>query len=116
RGLIARPDCREPDLRRLDLRGTPDLVNAASNIHHGTPMPDPTPPSGGEFEVLHELVRKARQNLNQNNWDYIVGGTETETTVRRNRLALESLALRARVLRDVNHVDASTTRFGCKLR
>jgi len=79
-------------------------------------MPDPTPASGGEFEVLHELVRKARQNLNQNDWDYIVGGTETETTVRRNRLALDSLALRARVLRDVNHVDASTTQLGRKLR
>jgi glycolate oxidase len=36
--------------------------------------------------------------------------------VRRNRLALDSLALRARVLRDVNHVDASTTRLGRKLR
>jgi glycolate oxidase len=82
----------------------------------GAAPPSATPPSGGEFEVLHELVRKARQNLNQNNWDYIVGGTETETTVRRNRLALDSLALRARVLRDVNHVDASTTRLGRKLR
>jgi glycolate oxidase len=84
-------------------------------------MPEPTPPSvtppsGGEFEVLHELVRKARQNLDQNDWDYIIGGTETETTLRRNRLALDSLALRARVLRDVNHVDATTTQLGRRLR
>jgi glycolate oxidase len=48
-------------------------------IHDGITMPEPTPRAprpraGGEFEVLHELVRKARQNLNQNNWDYIVGG------------------------------------------
>ena len=32
---------------------------------------------------LHELVAKARQNLNQNDWDYIVGATESETTMRR---------------------------------
>ena len=43
-----------------------------------------------DFENLHEIVAKAKQNLNQNNWDYIVGGTESETTLRRNRLALDS--------------------------
>ena len=45
---------------------------------------------GGEFLNLHEIVAKARQNLNQNDWDYIVGGVETETTLRRNRMALDS--------------------------
>src|SRR5260370_41385687 len=29
----------------------------------------------------HEFVRKARGNLNQNAWDYIVGAAETETTM-----------------------------------
>jgi hypothetical protein len=28
----------------------------------------------GDLHNLHELVAKARQNLNQNDWDYIVGG------------------------------------------
>ena len=42
-----------------------------------------------QFENLHELVKKARQNLNHNNWDYLVGGTETETTLLRNRLATQ---------------------------
>jgi isopentenyl diphosphate isomerase/L-lactate dehydrogenase-like FMN-dependent dehydrogenase len=69
-----------------------------------------------DFQVLHEIVAKARQNLNQNDWDYIVGGTETETTLRRNRLAIDSLAFRPRVLRDVSHVDATVTAFGRKLR
>ena len=41
------------------------------------------------FMTLHELVAKARQNLNQNDWDYIVGGAESETTLRRNRMALD---------------------------
>ena len=68
------------------------------------------------FLTLHELVKKARQKLNHDNWDYIVGGTETETTVRRNRLALDSIAFRPRVLRDVSQVDASTRFLGRKLR
>src|SRR5208282_232297 len=69
-----------------------------------------------DFENLHEIVRKARQNLDQNNWDYIVGGTESETTLRRNRLALDSVAFRPRVLRDVSRVDAAVSLFGRRLR
>jgi isopentenyl diphosphate isomerase/L-lactate dehydrogenase-like FMN-dependent dehydrogenase len=65
---------------------------------------------------LHEIVAKARQNLNQNDWDYIVGGAESETTLRRNRMALDAIAFRPRVLRDVSKVDASVTQFGRKLR
>ena len=65
--------------------------------------------SGDDFQTLHEIVAKARQNLDQNDWDYIVGAAETETTLRRNRLALDSLAFRPRVLRDVSTVDASST-------
>jgi len=72
--------------------------------------------SGADFQALHEIVAKARQNLSQNDWDYIVGATETETTLRRNRLALDSLGLRPRVLRDVSRVDASVAAFGRRLR
>src|SRR3954453_3899248 len=69
-----------------------------------------------EFENLHELIAKARANLNQNNWDYIVGGTETETTLRRNRMALDEIAFRPRVLRNMTGVNASVEVFGRKLR
>jgi isopentenyl diphosphate isomerase/L-lactate dehydrogenase-like FMN-dependent dehydrogenase len=65
---------------------------------------------------LHELIARARANLNQNDWDYIVGGTETETTLRRNRMALDSIAFRPRVLRDVSNVDTSVEVLGRKLR
>src|SRR5271165_3616957 len=68
-----------------------------------------------DFRNLHEIIAKARQNLNQNNWDYIVGGTETETTLRRNRMALDSIAFRPRVLRDVSKVDASVSELGRRL-
>src|SRR6201991_1638679 len=89
-------------------------------------MNDPTPlrspalaqlaASTEEFQNLHEFVRKARANLNQNAWDYIVGAAETETTMRRNRMALDEIAFRPRVLRDVARVDGSVEVFGRKLR
>ncbi len=72
--------------------------------------------SESQFLTLHELVKKAHQNLNYNNWDYLVGSTETETTQRRNRLSLDTLAFRPRVLRDVSKVDASTEFLGRRLR
>ncbi len=72
--------------------------------------------SGEEFQNLHEFVRKARANLNQNAWDYIVGAAETETTMRRNRMALDEIAFRPRVLRNVARVDASVEAFGRKMR
>ena len=69
-----------------------------------------------EFQTLHEIVALARRNLDQNAWDYIVGGAETETTLRRNRLALDALAFRPRVLRDVSRVEAGVERLGRRLR
>ena len=68
------------------------------------------------FQNLHEFVKVARQNLDRNNWDYLIGGSESETTLARNRLALDSLGFRPRVLRDVSNVDCSRTLFGKKLR
>ncbi len=59
-----------------------------------------------EFLTLHEFVAAAHARLDANGWGYLVGGTETETTVRRNRLALDAIGLRPRVLRDVSDTDA----------
>lgn len=75
-----------------------------------------SPYDASEFQNLHEIVRKARDNLDQNAWDYIVGGTETETTLRRNRMALDEIAFRPRVLHNVSNVDASVKILGHKLR
>ena len=68
------------------------------------------------FQALHEIVRAARNAIPTNYWDYLTGASETETTLKRNRLALDSLALRPRVLRDVSTIDASSTLFGMKAR
>ena len=69
-----------------------------------------------KFQTLHEIVRAARMNLAPGPWDYLVGGTETETTLRRNRLAIDSMAFRPRVLRDVSRIDTGSTFFGRRLR
>jgi len=66
----------------------------------------------GDYQTLHEFVAAARKNLPDTIWDYLIGATETETTMRRNRLALDSLALRPRVMCDVSHVDTSQSFFG----
>ena len=69
-----------------------------------------------QFQTIHELARAARRNLSDGPWDYLIGGTETETTVKRNRLAIDSVGFRPRVLRDVSKVDSSSTFFGRPVR
>ncbi|HKX37643.1 MAG TPA: alpha-hydroxy acid oxidase [Burkholderiales bacterium] len=69
-----------------------------------------------EFLTLQEVVAAARRNLQPGPWAYLVGGAETETTVKRNRHALDSIAFRPRVLRDVSRVDVSGEYFGEKVR
>lgn len=71
---------------------------------------------GGDFQCLHEFIPAARAKLSDHIWGYLAGAAETETTMRRNRLALDSIALRPRVCRDVSRIDTSTTLFGRTLR
>jgi glycolate oxidase len=68
------------------------------------------------FEVLHELVAPAKRNLSKGTWDYLMGGAETETTFERNRVALDSIAFRPRVLRNVEKVDTGAKLLGHSLR
>jgi glycolate oxidase len=72
--------------------------------------------TSGEFLTLHEFVKAAKMRLSANIWDYLVGAADTETTAKRNRLALDSLAFRPRVLRDVSKIDASARLLGKDLR
>lgn len=64
------------------------------------------------FHALHEIVAAARAALPAGPWGYLVGGAETETTVAQNRRALDSIAFRPRVLRDVADVDTTATLLG----
>ena len=92
--------------------------------HSGSPRPraeaqlEPAKPLGansGDFNTLQEIVLAAKRNLKPDLWIHLTGGSDSETTIRRNRLAFESLALRQRVLVNVEHVDMSTTLLGQKL-
>ena len=66
--------------------------------------------------TTHAIIDAARANLDDDVWDYIAGAAETETTARRNRLAIDSLALRPRVGRDVAQIDTAGTLLGHALR
>jgi isopentenyl diphosphate isomerase/L-lactate dehydrogenase-like FMN-dependent dehydrogenase len=67
------------------------------------------------FMTLPEIRRAAKRILPPGPWGFGAGGSETETTLRRNRLAIQQLAIRQRVLVDVQNVDLSTTFLGMEL-
>ena len=69
-----------------------------------------------DLRTLQEIALEARRRLSVQAWDYLSGGSESETTLRRNRLALDSIAFRPRVLNDVAAVDATTTLLGIPMR
>lgn len=58
-----------------------------------------------------ELLPAARDALSEAMWAYLMGGSGTEATLRRNRLAFEHLAFVPHVLRDVSPVDPSVRVF-----
>ena len=65
----------------------------------------------GDFLVLHEFIQAAHKKLDGNICDYLVGATATETTLLRNRLAIDRLAFRPRVLRDASSISAAHNFF-----
>ena len=69
-----------------------------------------------QFQTLQEIVAAAKSALPPGPWSYLIGGAETETTVRRNRHALDSIAFRPRVLRDVSRIDSTAKFLGQKVR
>src|SRR4051812_50171113 len=69
-----------------------------------------------EFLTLQEIYLAAKRNLPPGPWSYLMGGAETETTVLRNRRALDEIAFRPRVLRDVSRIDTTASFLGGKGR
>ena len=64
------------------------------------------------FVSLQEIVMAAHRGLSTQLWDMLSGGSDAEATLARNRLALDSLALRQRVLVDVRKLDTTTSLLG----
>lgn len=69
-----------------------------------------------DFKTIHEIVKAARLKLDNTYWDYLIGGAETETTLRRNRHAIDKLGLLPRVLNDVSSVDTGRYFLNRKLK
>ena len=63
-----------------------------------------------------EIIIEAKKRLSPAAWDYLSGGGESETTLKRNRYAIDSIAFRPRVLIDVTSPDPATTFMGQNLR
>jgi glycolate oxidase len=69
-----------------------------------------------QVDTLFQFLALAKRNLSPGAWDYLMGGSETETTLNRNRRALDSIVFRPRVRCDVEHIDTGTTLLGQKLK
>jgi len=69
-----------------------------------------------EFETIQEIVLRAHREMSPHVREHVNGGSESETSLLRNRHAIDSLSFRRRVLRDVSELDLSSTFLGTKLR
>ena len=67
------------------------------------------------YQTNEQIIQRARQNLAQGPWDFLVGGSESETTMRRNRLAFDKIAFRPRVLVDVSDIDLAVEFMGFQI-
>ena len=63
-----------------------------------------------KFPTLHNIIKAAREILDDNAWDYLIGGADTETTVKRNRRALDCWAFRPRAVTCRSSWKAAATR------
>jgi glycolate oxidase len=68
------------------------------------------------FVSLQEIAIEAKRRMSDHAWDYLSGGGESETTLKRNRYALDSIAFRPRVFVDVCSIDTSASFLGFPLR
>ena len=86
-------------------------IAVAASIARGTAAAcDEESEMNNDFEVLHEFYASAQKALSKETWDYLTGGAETETTLARNRRAIDTIAFRPRILRRV-HGASGRTRF-----
>ena len=65
-----------------------------------------------EAQTLGQVVQLAKTNSKSESWNWLIGGAETESTLKRNRQSLDRLAFRPRVLRSVDNIDTTTKLFG----
>jgi glycolate oxidase len=69
-----------------------------------------------DFVSLQEIAIAAKSRMSPQAWDYLSAGSDSETTLKRNRYAIDSIAFRPRVFVDVNEIDLSAEFLGFPLR
>jgi glycolate oxidase len=69
-----------------------------------------------KFVVMHQLVQAGHATMKPIAWNYLIGCADTETTMRRNRHALDSVAFKPRALRGVGKVDMRGKFLGKTMR
>jgi isopentenyl diphosphate isomerase/L-lactate dehydrogenase-like FMN-dependent dehydrogenase len=69
-----------------------------------------------EFVSLQEIAIAAKSRMSPQAWDYLSGGSDSETTLKRNRYAIDSIAFRPRVFVDVHEIDTAASFLGFPLR
>jgi 4-hydroxymandelate oxidase len=87
----------------------------AENPPNNNTPPKPAPGSTPETFNLFDFEGLARKRIPHAAYEYIAGGAGDEITLRWNREAFDSLALRPRVLVDIERIDTSLELFGCRL-
>ena len=65
-----------------------------------------------QFACSQQVLEAARKAVSKVTWDYINGAAGSETTLRRNRYALDCYAFLPRILRDVSKIDIATSTIG----
>src|SRR6185503_7655126 len=114
------PDVDEP----LDQRGgrrvllgeqLPPQQGPEAPVGHALQRHAMVPAMTEPFVTLPEIHRAAKARLPRNAYNFGAGGTETETTLRRNRRAIRRLAIRQDILVDVRHIDLTTSLLGIPL-
>ncbi len=78
-------------------------------------MPE-APSEPDRFLTTTEIIAQAHRRLRPAIWDYVCGGAESETTLLRNRAALDSIAFRPRVLRSVHETTVEREFLGARWR
>jgi isopentenyl diphosphate isomerase/L-lactate dehydrogenase-like FMN-dependent dehydrogenase len=68
--------------------------------------------TGIEEMTLEEIKAVAGKKVKQEVWEWINGGTETEFTLQRNRLALEKIMLKLRVIHGLETANTSVKILG----
>lgn len=68
------------------------------------------------YTNVQSIVADARQRMDPALWDFVIYGAESEATLCHNRAAIDALAWRPRIMRDVGVVDCTASLFGRPMR